>query len=134
MSGTRGKSSEHCSDRLRERMSSSLPNLEAQPSEDLVQEPEVAEEGAWPLAEELPGAADERDAQRSCRSQDWAACCRSSRSHPPREGSRLPDQTEAHLYWERLPRSQKGCSWRRPPAVQEEKEMRGKMQDSVLWQ
>lgn len=125
---------EHCSHLPREQMSSSLLNLEAQPCEDLVQEPEVAGEGAWPLVEELPGAADERDAQRSCWSQDWAACCWSSHPHPPQAGSLLLAQAEVHLYWERLPHSRKDCSWRCPPAAQEEREMRGKMQGSVLWQ
>lgn len=115
-------------------MSSSLLNSEARPCEDLVREPEVAGEGAWPLAEELPRAADEQDARRSCRSQDWAACCQSSRPHPRRVGCPLPPQTEARLYWERLRHSQKDCSWRCPLAAWEEREMRGKMQGSVLWQ
>lgn len=56
-----------------EQMSLSLLNSEAQAFEDLVQEPEVAEEGALPLAEELLEAADEQGAQKNSQNLYWAA-------------------------------------------------------------
>lgn len=134
MSETSDRSSGHLSDLPQEQMSLSLLNLEAQPFEDLVQEPEVAEEGVLPLAEELPEAADEQGAQMSCRYQNWAACCRTSCSFPLLADYPLLDQTKVPLYSERLLSSRKDCFWKRLLAAQEEKEMRGKMQGSVLWQ
>ena len=119
---------------LREQMSLSPLSWEAQPFEDLVQEPEVAEEGVSPLAEELPEAADEQGARMSCRYQNWAAYRRWSCSPPRLADCSLPDQTQAHLYSERLRRSRKDCFGKHPPAAQEEKETTGRMQGSVLWQ
>lgn len=134
MSETWDRSSGHSLDLPQERMSLLLLNLEAQPFEDLVQEPEAAEEGVLPLAEELPEAADEQGAQMSCRYQNWAAYCWSSCSFPLLVDYPLLDQTKVHLYWESLMRIRKDWFWKRLLAAQEEKEMRGKMQGSVLWQ
>lgn len=134
MSETWDRSSGHLLDLPQEQLSSSPLNLEARPFEDLVQEPEVAEVGVVPLAEELPGAADEQGARMSCRYQNWAAYCWLSCSFPLLAGYPLPDQMKVHLYLERLLRSRMDCSWKHPLAAQEAKEMTGKMQGSVLWQ
>lgn len=115
-------------------MSLSLLNSEAQPCEDLVWEPEVAEEEVLPLAEELLEAADEQGALMSCQYWNWAAYCWLSCLFPLLEDYPLQDQTKAHLCWERLLHSRKDCFWKHLLAAQEEKEMRGKTQGSVLWQ
>ena len=73
MSETWDRSLGHLLDLPQEQMSLSLLNSEAQAFEDLVQEPEVAEEGALPLAEELLEAADEQGAQKNSQNLDWAA-------------------------------------------------------------
>lgn len=133
-SETWGRSSGRSSDLPRERMSSSLLNWEAQPCEDLAREPELAEEGVLPLAEELPEAADELGVQMSCQSRNWAACCSSSCSFPPLADYPLLGRREVPLYWARWRSSRPDCFWKLPLAAREETGRRGKMQGSVLWQ
>lgn len=109
MSETWDRSSGHLLDLPQEQMSLLPLNWEAQPFEDLVQEPEVAEEGVLPLAEEFPEAVDEQGAQKYSQNLYWAAYCWSSCSLLLLADYPLPDQMKVHLYSERWLHSLKDC-------------------------